>query len=513
MERRTSDSNPWCQTLGIEPPRLEAVAHHQEANTYARLIVALLEHGEAMTLAEVAGRFARAGISDPDDALHALSHCKPGRPPVYRDGDRYYLDPHDDELDLWVFRLGLRPPKQTPSPRVVTPPPPLPPPNVAVTRDELSEAWKNASLRAWSDQRIALAFLDTAGGPAEPAEVAAFVRDCTQYELFSQAAPQFERQGCPIAVLQDGRWALAANAEDALVAMRRAVRARLETARRWASVHTAPAVVAQNIDVLRRQHFEHGEALAKLKRALVIAYPTKVPRAVALLDVGTHTIETFVDGELASVPERLAAFEIIGGIDIRALLRELRFDPGDRRLAELGPPQKTKKLNRQGRTLKITTAMLVTSSCGISRPFGDPAKLDSYLATGAISKLRARLEANVKSLDAMYEYGRLHGTVRLRWGFLDEYLSAPWVARDEPTLHDLKQKALEANEPLEVVVGSAPGWSDPWSRVQQVRVVNSPTGWRTALIDSAGVEINEDEVQRARLPCTARSREERAQSR
>jgi len=47
----------------------------------------------------------------------------------------------------------------------------------------------------------------------------------------------------------------------------------------------------------------------------------------------------------------LAGYEIIGAVDVRALLRTLNIDPGERRLAELGPPQKTRQLNRRGRTL------------------------------------------------------------------------------------------------------------------------------------------------------------------
>ena len=498
MDHRTDAANPWCRTLGIERPKLEAVALHPEANTYSLLIVALLERGEAMTLKEVAQRFALAGISHASHALASLSRCRPARPPVYRDGDSYYLDPHDEELDLWVFRLDLRPPRRTPSLQADKPPP-LPPPSVAVTRDELSEAWKDASLYTWSAQRIALAFLDATGGPAEPADVVAFVRDCTQYELSSRATAQFGRRGCPVVVLQDGRWAMAANVEDALVAMRKVVRARLETVRRWASLRPDPSVVAQHIEASQLRRMEHGAALAKLKRALFIAHPAKAPQALALLDVEGHRIETFVEQELASVPERLSAFDLIGAIDVRSLLRVLRFEPGDRRLAELGPPHKTKRLNRRGRTLKITTEMLVSGSCGISRPLGDPAKLDGYLAAGAISKLRARLEANVKSLHALFEYGRLHGAVRLRWGFLDEFLPAPWVSRDEPTLHDLKGAALRANVPLELVVGSAPGWTDPWSRAQMAWVAKPPTDWRTTLVDVGGFRIAEEEIQRARL--------------
>lgn len=105
----------------------------------------------------------------------------------------------------------------------------------------------------------------------------------------------------------------------------------------------------------------------------------------------------------------------------------------------------------------------------------------------------------MKSLYALYEYGRLHGAVRLRWGFLDERIPAPWVHRDEPTLHDLKQSALAMEVPLEVVVGSAPGWADPWSRVRLAHVEQDANGWRTWLVDDDGLPIDEAEVQRARL--------------
>lgn len=100
-------------------------------------------------------------------------------------------------------------------------------------------------------------------------------------------------------------------------------------------------------------------------------------------------------------------------------------------------------------------------SCGIGAPFGEDRTLAAYLAAGAIAKLLRRLEADAKSLYALYEYGRLHGAVRLRWGFLDERLHVPWADRDEQTLYDLEKSALAMNVPLEVVVGSAPGWSEP----------------------------------------------------
>jgi hypothetical protein len=190
-----------------------------------------------------------------------------------------------------------------------------------------------------------------------------------------------------------------------------------------------------------------------------------------------RTITTLIGDEITQVTRRLAAYEIIGATGVRPLLRTLNVDPGDRRLAELGPPQKTRQLNRRGRTLAITTTLLVQGSCGISRPFGDDRTVRGYLQRGEHTKVRRRLEADAKSLLAFYQYGRLHGAVRLRWGFLDEMLPAPWIHRDEPTLHQLLQEAYTRGVSLDVVVGSVPGWTDPWSRVRQAFPATDAWGW------------------------------------
>ena len=494
----TLATNEWCHVLGINVPSLEAVKDHREANAYALLIVTLLECGEAMTLPEVAARFEEAGVAPEWRALLSLKRCKPGRAPIYRDGDHYQLDPHDDALDLWVFRLGLRPPKIAQL-RVVRPEPePLPDPGTPLTVDELDEAWPDASLRSWSDQRLALAVLEASGGPMMPDDVVAFVAERTRWHYFRNRPRMFTHHGSPVRVLDDGRWSIAPDADEALQSARKAVRARLETARRHAAMRPDPAVIEARIKMAERERAARGLELAKLRRVLLVAFPAKKPGAVTLLDVNQHEIETLVDHEIGALPERLAAFDIIGAMDVRVLLRTIGFDPGERRLAELGPPQKRKKLNKSGRTLKITTALLVRGSCGISRPFGDVEKFDAYLRAGQHTKLRRRLEADAKSLYALYQYGRLHGAVRLRWGFLDERIPAPWVHRDEPKLYNLKEAALETRVPLEVVVGTAPGWEDPWSRARLVRVEKDQSGWYTWLADELGV-VDEAEIQLARL--------------
>jgi hypothetical protein len=86
--------------------------------------------------------------------------------------------------------------------------------------------------------------------------------------------------------------------------------------------------------------------------------------------------------ELLTVGARVLAYDVITGVEIRALLRALEIAPGDRRRADLGPPQKSLQINRAGRTVQITTAMLISGSCGIGRPLGDDKKLRGYLIAG-----------------------------------------------------------------------------------------------------------------------------------
>src|SRR3990170_98776 len=352
-------TNPYCHALGIPVPHLEQAARVPDANSSSLLIVALLERGEPMTLEEVAARFEGAGVAPAERALASLKRCRPARAPIYRDGNRYALDPHDHDTDLWTFRLGLRPPKAPPLTLVRPEPPPLPPPETPLTVGELDQALRDGLSGAWS--------------------------------------------------------------------ARQAVRERVATIRRWADLRPDPVVLEAQRKRFERERAEHAERLARMRRVLVHAYPAAAPKAMVLVDVGRRQVRTFLGEEVVQAAGQLAEYDIIAAVDVRAFLRTLHFDPGERRLGELEPPHKTTRLNRWGRTLKITLSMLVRGSCGISRPFGEERVLRGYLRDGKDTKLRRRLEADAKSLFALYQYGRLHGAVRLRWGFLDEMIPAPWV--------------------------------------------------------------------------------------
>jgi len=491
-------TNPYCDALGIAVPRLEVAARAADANTYSMLIVALLERGRPLTLAEVAQRFDVAGIAPAEFALASLKKCKPARPPVYRDGDRYALDPHDDEVDLWAFRLGLRPPRAIALQMVRPDPAPLPSPDEPLTIAALDEAWRDGIPNTWSAQRIAICVLDAHRKPIPPVDALAFVAARSRWQRLRADSTQYWRSGAPVRVRADGLWELDI-AHAAVRSARRAVIERIAMTRKWASLRVDPAVIAANQKRADAAHAANGERLGRMRRVLIHAFPATRPEAVVLVDVERRALTTLLGAAVASAGETLAGYEIIAAVDVRALLRALAFDPGERRLAELGPPQKTKQIGRRGRTLAITTKLLVQGSCGISRPFADEAVLSRYLRDGEETKLRRRLEADAKSLFALYQYGRLHGAVRLRWGFDEEMLPAPWVHRDEPVLYDLIRSAGKTGRPLEIVGGSAPGWEDPWARARRVVVGEREPGYRAWLDDEEGFPIDSFDVQLARL--------------
>src|SRR5260370_33395245 len=137
-----STTNPYWEAVATPVPRLERAKERADAHYYPLLIVPLLERGEPITLEEAARRFEAAGIAPAGRALASLKRCKPARPPIYRDGNLYALDPFDDEVDLWAFRLGLRPAK-VPELRIGRPDPdPLPSPDVPLTVAALDGAWR-----------------------------------------------------------------------------------------------------------------------------------------------------------------------------------------------------------------------------------------------------------------------------------------------------------------------------------------------------------------------------------
>ena len=260
-----------------------------------------------------------------------------------------------------------------------------------------------------------------------------------------------------------------------LFAMRRAVRKLAERRLKQAAIDEQLRHRRQAYEAREAERRERDRALAEhLRRTVLRVVPDQgSPAAAALLDIGQRVIRSFVGSELLELPAVLQDYDLIAAIRTRETLYSLGIRDHDHwRLVDLKPPQKTRQLNRAGRKLTITPELLITGSTGISRPLGDPAKIAEYLAGDQRTKLRRRLESDVKSLFAFYNYGLLHRRVRLRWGFLDEDLGVDWAQPGDPSLHGVLEEWQASGQEVEIVYGSAPGWSDPWSRSVRVRILS-----------------------------------------
>ena len=130
------------------------------------------------------------------------------------------------------------------------------------------------------------------------------------------------------------------------------------------------------------------------------------------------------------------------------------------------------KLNRRGSMLRVTPELIIQSSLGLSHALGVPSKLEKGLRDGNLGKVFRRLHADLKALWRLYEYGCLHGSVRLEWGFLREWRGVGWNVGRLPRIDEVIEEAEEEGHLLEAVLGrNAPGWKDPWSRAVRFRVV------------------------------------------
>lgn len=195
------------------------------------------------------------------------------------------------------------------------------------------------------------------------------------------------------------------------------------------------------------------------------------PQAAAVLDPKAHSITTLTGEAMTELPDQLLRYDFLVGLQVRPVLHLLGLDPSRWELEDLGAVRKTVRINRSGRTLRVTPEMLIAASIGISRPLGEPRKIAAYLATNHRTRLVRRLESDVKALHAFYRYGVLHSWVRLRWGFLDEMLPVWWGPRGTEDLEAILTRAASTGTTVELVVGSAPSWENLWSRAQRGVVV------------------------------------------
>ncbi|AUX42232.1 uncharacterized protein SOCE26_036600 [Sorangium cellulosum] len=306
---------------------------------------------------------------------------------------------------------------------------------------------------------------------------------------------------------EDGRLSLNPGAPG-LVAMRRAVRGLPHAVLVEREQPTASEMrcvvrrVEPESDAETRRNAELEEIARMARRAVLRVVPSaEDPQAVAVLDVDQRSIQTFIGRDVAELAGLLERFDVIAGLHIHDTLHALGFNADRRGVVELEPPQTSRRLNRAERTLQITPELLIAGTTRIRRPLGEPETVARYLLEGDYRRLARQIESDVKALHALYQYGVLHGAVRLRWGSVDEMLATDWALPGDVNLRQQLKSAHEKDAAVDLVVGMAPGWVDPWWQARRVRILDVRFPEVVVIRDERGADVlvATHEIQAIRL--------------
>ncbi|WP_433936314.1 hypothetical protein AB3662_16635 [Sorangium cellulosum] len=351
------------------------------------------------------------------------------------------------------------------------------PDDVPLLTEEVEAAFRDRSVTSLPWIQQAAAVLDARRTPMTAEEIETFLAGLTTHR---EKLGSRNRPGPSDLFLKDEEGRLTLNpVAPGLVVMRRAVRGlppavlvQRDQPTAWEK-RCLVRRVGPEPDAEARRNAETEEIARTARRAVLRVVPSAAdPHAVAVLDVGRRSIQTFLGRDVAKLAGLLERFDVIAGLHIRDTLRALGFDADRCQVVDLEPPRKSRRLNRAGRTLQITPELLIAGTTRIRRPLGEPERVARYLSEGDDWRLARRIESDVKALHALYRYGVLHGAVRLRWGFVDEMLATDWALPGDVSLHQQLKSAYEKDAVVDLVVGVAPGWADPWWQARRVRIVD-----------------------------------------
>lgn len=458
-----TETNVYCEVLGIDVPQLENVVDHRDANTFSLLIVALLEAGKPLDLATVAQRIAKAKHADPAQVLKSLQRCRPARPPVVRSGDLYVLDPHHDEADFWTYVLGLRE-ARVPRLRLVPTADELElprPPDERLTIQELEIAWKEAWLTNSSHVSLAAAVLDAHDQPLSPDEISGFLDGCDAHHRFSVNETYVKSKAFKLQVDAQQRWSLPEGYPH-LASVRAAVRKRVRTQLDQQDRYPSKAEREARAKIAEKKKERRVEELSRLRRAIVHAWPLDAPKVTVVIDVATREIQTFRPDNMNESLSHLEPFDLFAGSEIHRVLTGLGFDPETRRISDLGPPQKSARFSEHGKVHPITLDLVIRGSCLLKKATSPHAKLDELAHKNQLPELERRLVSDAKALHALYEFGRLHGHVRVTYRNHEIWIPAPWSDREDRRAFRIFEEANEREICVEAVIGTAIDWDDPW---------------------------------------------------
>ena len=439
------------------------------------MALALLEAGRPLSVEAIAERLGRLALPPRLAAAGntgSLRRAWHNQSPLVRDpvDGRFSLDLLAHHEVRWIAYLAdpLRAPAARPRPEDYRQPPESEP----LSQIEVNAAFGHRTLYDYSSIRRAAAVLEASGGgPLSLEEInrRLAVQSARAAGLDERAVGLW--QSDLVVVGADGMLRLNAASRD-LAAFRRDIR-RMASARLRQQVQSeqARASIAQH-EVRRAEEDRRDiEEARRVRRALVhIVAVDGVARAAAVIDAAVREQRLFVGEAMGDLAAHLNAFEFLAGVDLRPSLRSIGLDPDRWWLAELRPTQRTIRPSDQGAVV-VSLPGVVQATTGKRGVPVDANAWTPLLAAQSTARLVNRLEAEAQALFALYEYGALHGGVRIRRRPGDRLLPVAWTLRGDANLHDIASASVRHWLPVEIVVGPSVDLSDPWRNATTVTIV------------------------------------------
>jgi hypothetical protein len=492
--------NRYCQRLGLPTPNLDVALGRSDVRVIHLMALAVLEAGGPLSIDAIAARLKQLALP-PRLAAAAnpasLRKAWHGQAPLVGDphDGRFYLDLLADHEVHWISYLAD--PRRLPS----APPQPQEYRSAAddepLSQEEVDAALNDRTLYTYSTIRKAAAILEASGGgPLSLEEVN------QRLALHGAYAGQIDERAVGlwksdlVAIEPDGRLRLNRTSLN-VPGFRRDIRRMAASRLRQRADHAT--FRAQQAEHEKRRADEERRAIdeaRRIRRAVVhIVAVNSAPRAAAVIDAAARSSRLFIGDALSGLAGYLEEFEFLAGVDLRSSLRLLGLDPDRWWLAELRPTQRTFRPSER-EAVKVSLSAVVQATTGKGRVPGDTSVWESLLAARSTTRLAARLEQDAQALFALYEYGALHGGVRVRSRAGDSLLPVGWSMRGDAHVGDMVDAATRQWLPVQVVVGRAAELADPWPLARTVTIVER---------DRRALYIREDDEVRPLDPADIRA--------
>jgi len=470
-----SPVNRYCERLGIPVPSVEDAARRPGITLAQIAAVVLLEHGGPLSIQEIATRLGRADLPPRlarPDLVAALKKAWHGQPPLVRDGDRLAIDLLSSELRSVEFAAGLRPP-------LVPPPAPVefrqPGDDEPLSQEDVTAAFGERVLYGYSSIRTAAAILEGWGSPQTLDDIAARLRALTDRAGRIDDRTALAWRTDLVTIDPHGLVHLSPLASHA-PAFRRDIR-RMAAGRLRASADSRQFSARQSEWTERSDQRERAlmASARGARRALVhIVSGGAAPDAAALIDLTHRDVEAFGGRELSTLAARLAEFDFLAGVDLRPSLRALGLDPERWLLAELRPVQKTFRPAERSAPVPVTLPGVVKATTGVAGVPADGATWARRLDSTHRHDVAGTVADEARTLCQFFEYGALHGGVRVSRRPDDRLLPVDWAMRGDPDLHAVLDAAVRAFAAIDVVIGAPPDVADPWTRAIRAEIADLP---------------------------------------